>query len=174
MIAAAGIFAAGLFAWSFLEYAIHGWLGHRMGGPVHAMHAAHHGDPGRVFAIGAWPAIAIALAAAIRFGGLGPTTIFFLGAATGFAAYEIEHYRMHFARPACRYEARMRARHLAHHGRAPERCFGVTVALWDRIFASEPEPDELARMNEAARAIAPLAGRSNLGRIIHACGGRGA
>lgn len=172
MLAAAASFAAGLFAWTFLEYAIHGWIGHRLGGPAHAMHDAHHRDPGRVFAIGAWPPLAIALAAAIHFGGFGPATTLFLGTAAGFALYEIEHYRIHFVRPACGYEARLRARHLGHHYRAPARCLGVTSALWDRVFASEPEADEIARMGAAADAVAPLPSRSNLGRIVHAFGGR--
>jgi sterol desaturase/sphingolipid hydroxylase (fatty acid hydroxylase superfamily) len=166
MLFGAFIFAAGLFAWTLLEYAIHGWMGHRMAGAVQRMHAAHHRDPARVFAIGAWPPVAAALIAAVYFGGFSSATIFLLGAAAGFAVYEIEHYRIHFARPACAYEARMRALHLAHHYAAPGRCFGVTVAWWDRVFGSEAPARETARMIAAEPSIAPLAGRSNLGRII--------
>jgi sterol desaturase/sphingolipid hydroxylase (fatty acid hydroxylase superfamily) len=170
MLFGAFVFAAGWFAWTLLEYAIHGWMGHRMGGAVHRMHAAHHRDPARVFAVGAWPPVAVVLIAAVYFGGFNPATILFLGAATGFAVYEIEHYRIHFARPACAYEARLRARHLGHHYAAPARCFGVTVAWWDRIFGSEAPADELPRMTAAEPSIAPLAGRSNFGWIIRGFG----
>ncbi len=169
MLFGAFVFTAGWFAWTPLEYAIHGWLGHRMNGVVHAMHDAHHRDPARVFAVGAWPPLAAALAGSVYFSGFNPATIFFLGAAAGFAAYEIEHYRIHFARPACAYEARMRARHLGHHYAAPARCFGVTVAWWDRIFGSEAPAEERARMAAAEPSLAPLAGRSNLGWIIRGC-----
>jgi hypothetical protein len=50
----AGLFIAGLLGWTFLEYAIHGWTGHRLATFVTPLHNVHHRDPRAVFALGAW------------------------------------------------------------------------------------------------------------------------
>ena len=75
--------------------------------------------------------------------------IFYGGIVCGFAIYEYVHYRIHFAKPSCAAEERLRARHLAHHTREPDAIFGVTTRLWDVVFGTEPEP---ARMRELAAA----------------------
>ena len=48
------IFAAGLFAWTIVEYVIHGVLGHAHRTFVTELHNVHHRDPRAVFAMGAW------------------------------------------------------------------------------------------------------------------------
>jgi sterol desaturase/sphingolipid hydroxylase (fatty acid hydroxylase superfamily) len=156
-----GLFALGLFAWTLLEYAIHGWMGHRFATFVSPIHAAHHRDPHAVFAIGAWlPALApllVGLACDVR-----GFSLVYCGILSGLAGYETLHYRIHFCAPACRAEARLRTRHLIHHYCAPTLCYGVTNALWDRIFATEPVHDAAARMATQVGGIPPLEGRSNL------------
>jgi dihydroceramide fatty acyl 2-hydroxylase len=166
MLADAVILAAGLFAWTLLEYLIHGILSHRLRTFASPLHDVHHRDPHAVFTVGAWiPVALVGLGALMLFGGA-PGVIFLTGMVAGFAAYETLHYRMHFARPSCAWEARLRARHLAHHYRAPEEIFGVTTALWDRVFSSEPAPARMRELGDGVASIAPLAGRSNARYIV--------
>ncbi len=162
------IFVAGVFAWTLLEYVIHGVLGHAHRTFVTVMHDVHHRDPHAVFALGAWIPIAVVMLGGWYLFGVAPAMIFLGGIVAGFAAYEIIHYRMHFTKPAVSIEASLRARHLAHHFREPDRIFGVTTPLWDHVFGSAPTSDQMRTLREAGTRIAPLGGRSNLGRIIHA------
>jgi hypothetical protein len=69
---------------------------------------------------------------------------------------------MHFRAPSCRVEARMRTRHLIHHYCAPALCFGVTTALWDRVFRTTPSGANGALLAARVASIAPLEGSSNL------------
>jgi sterol desaturase/sphingolipid hydroxylase (fatty acid hydroxylase superfamily) len=165
------IFAAGLFVWTFLEYAIHGWLAHRWQTFAAPLHDVHHRDPRAVFAVGAWVPTVVVLAALLAYAGFTEGVIFLGGIVAGFIAYETLHYRFHFARPATRWEARLRARHLAHHRFAPDAIFGVTTALWDRVFHTEPAPTLMRKLSERAATIAPLAGPSNA-RLLLSLGRR--
>lgn len=166
MIVDALVFAAGLFAWTLVEYVIHGVLGHVYRTFVTPLHDLHHRDPRAVFALGAWIPTAVVLIGAWAIFGLAPGVIFYGGIVCGFAIYEYVHYRIHFAAPASALEARIRARHLAHHMSDPDEIFGVTSRIWDVAFGTEPEPQRRRELAAAGARVAPLAGRSNLGRIV--------
>jgi sterol desaturase/sphingolipid hydroxylase (fatty acid hydroxylase superfamily) len=156
---------SGLFAWTFIEYLIHGWLSHTFCTFVTPLHAVHHRDPHAVFTIGGWIPVAVAWAVfAILFGWC-PGVIFFSGAVLGFAAYEVIHYRIHFCCPAGSIEHYLRSRHLAHHERYPKQCFGVTSPLWDYVFRTEPIDDRIAELCKAMASRAPLTGPSNLHKL---------
>ena len=92
--------------------------------------------------------------------------IFLFGIVAGFAGYEWLHYRMHFALPSNAVEARLRARHLAHHLREPDAIFGVTTPIWDIVFGTEPTPERMRELAVEGARVAPLSGSSNLGRVI--------
>jgi sterol desaturase/sphingolipid hydroxylase (fatty acid hydroxylase superfamily) len=160
------VFAVGLFAWTLVEYVIHGVLGHAHRTFVTPLHEVHHRDPRAVFALGAWIPVAVVLAAAWAIFGAALGVIFFGGIVAGFGCYEVLHYRIHFSRPCGAIEERLRARHLAHHFREPDAIFGVTTRLWDVVFGTEPEPRRMQELAEAGAAIVPLSGVSNLGRVI--------
>jgi dihydroceramide fatty acyl 2-hydroxylase len=153
--------ALGLFAWTLLEYVIHGPLSHLWATPVAPLHDVHHRDPHAVFTVGAWIPTAIIYALIVALFGIRPSTLFLTGLVLGFAAYEWIHYRIHFARPVTAFEARLRARHLAHHFSAPDACLGVTSALWDRAFGTEPEPAKMRALAASVAGIGPLGGPSN-------------
>src|ERR1700719_2468628 len=53
MLTDALVFIAGLFAWTLLEYVIHGVLGHAHRTFVSGLHEVHHRDPRAGFALGA-------------------------------------------------------------------------------------------------------------------------
>lgn len=156
-----GLFIAGLLGWTFLEYAIHGWMGHRFATFVNPLHHVHHRDPRAVFALGAWlPALLPLLVGAAR--GARGWTIFYAGILAGFAAYEVLHYRMHFRAPACRAETWLRTRHLVHHYCAPALNFGVTTALWDCVFKTSASGANADALAARVASVAPLEGHSNL------------
>ncbi len=157
---------AGLFAWTLVEYVIHGVLGHAHRTFVTPMHDVHHRDPHAVFALGAWIPTAIILAGAITWFGLAPGVVFYGGIVCGFAVYEYVHYRIHFVSPANAVEERLRARHLAHHLKEPDAIFGVTTRIWDVVFGTEPEPARMRELAAVGGRVAPLAGPSNLARVI--------
>jgi sterol desaturase/sphingolipid hydroxylase (fatty acid hydroxylase superfamily) len=156
-----GLFGAGLLTWTFLEYAIHGWMGHRFATLVTSLHHVHHRDPRAVFALGAWLPALLPILVGAALGARG-WTIFYGGVLAGFALYEVLHYRIHFRAPLCRAEARMRTRHLIHHYCAPALCFGVTTVLWDRVFRTAPSGADGAALAARVAPIAPLEGPSNV------------
>ncbi len=166
MVMSATAFTAGLLSWTLLEYLIHGVLGHLYNTFVTPLHAVHHRDPRAVFAIGAWiPSLAV-MALLLAVFGLAAEVLFYLGLLCGFFAYEIEHYRLHFAHRLLRFERRLRERHLVHHLRRSTMCLGVVSDLWDRIFGTEPDSQELAALCASVRNIAPLGGPSNLALLL--------
>ena len=160
------MFALGLFAWTLVEYTIHGFLSHVFETPISSLHYAHHRDPHAVFTAGAWAPVAIVSAIVFAIFGLTPGSAVWLGTVAGFFCYELFHYRIHFARPLCAFEEHMRTRHLAHHVRAPEQIFGVTNRIWDRIFGSEPDDARLTEMQASVAMTAPLTGRTNFRRVF--------
>jgi sterol desaturase/sphingolipid hydroxylase (fatty acid hydroxylase superfamily) len=166
MAAGAILFAAGVFAWTLVEYVIHGVLSHRLRTFASPLHDVHHRDPRAVFTAGAWVPVALATVAGLGFFGLAPAMLFCLGVVAGFIGYEAIHYRIHFARPRSRWEAELRTRHLAHHLRTPGEIFGVTTALWDRAFGTQPAPPRMHELERAAADIAPLSGPSNWRRAF--------
>ena len=159
------MFAAGLFAWTLIEYAIHGWVGHLIAASA-PMHLVHHTDPWRVFAIRTWIPIGVVLIACVALWGITPATMVVFGILAGMVVYEGLHYRIHFAQPRGRLEGYLRERHLVHHYRAPKRCFGVTSALWDWVFRSGVEKNEMRQLRASVRDVPPIAGRSNLGYLV--------
>lgn len=165
MIVDAIIFGAGVFAWTLVEYVIHGVLGHAHRTFVTGLHNVHHRDPRAVFALGAWIPTAVVLIGAWVMFGLAPGVIFYGGIVTGFGLYEYVHYRIHFARPRFAVEARLRARHLAHHMSEPDAIFGVTTRIWDVVFGTEPEPERMRELAAAGARVPVLSGSSNLGRV---------
>lgn len=160
------MFAIGLFAWTFLEYVIHGFLSHIFTTFATPLHDEHHRDPHAVFTVGAW--MPTALISLLVFGifGMTPTTTIWLGVIAGFLSYEFLHYRMHFVRPICALEDRMRTRHLAHHFRVPTAIFGVTNDIWDRALGSEPAAARLESMRASVAHTQPLLGPSNFRLIL--------
>jgi sterol desaturase/sphingolipid hydroxylase (fatty acid hydroxylase superfamily) len=167
MVGDVALFVVGMFVWTFLEYLIHGWLSHTFRTFAMRLHAAHHRDAHAVFTVRAWiPIAAIWTIMAVLFRST-PWIILCSGAVAGFAGYETIHYRIHFCRPRGPAENYLRSRHLVHHQHYPNRCFGVTCALWDLAFGTEPMGIEMAALRESMRSRAPLAGRTNLYKLKH-------
>jgi sterol desaturase/sphingolipid hydroxylase (fatty acid hydroxylase superfamily) len=168
MILKGAIFIAGLLSWTLLEYAIHGVMAHLLKTFVTPIHLEHHRDPHAVFAIGSWIPSILALAALYHLFGFAPGVVFYAGLFCGFCIYEILHYRFHFAPNLTPWERHLRAHHLVHHLRRPKMCLGVTTSFWDRVFGTEPSPEESAVLCASVKNVAPLSGPSNLHSLISA------
>ena len=158
-------FAIGIFLWTFLEYLIHGWLSHTFRTFATPLHAVHHRDAHAVFTVRAWIPIAIVWAILALFFRWTSWVIMFSGILVGFAGYEAVHYRIHFRRPRGPVEDYLRSRHLVHHEYYANRCFGVTSALWDLAFGTEPMDAAMTALCESMRSRAPLAGPTNLRKL---------
>jgi len=167
VIVSSAIFLGGLFAWTFLEYVIHGWMSHVYETFATPLHGAHHKDPSAVFTLGAWPPTIIVWLCLYLWSGWSPGVIFYSGVVCGFIAYEFFHYRIHYANPSNLFEATLRSHHLIHHMRRPDACFGVTTTMWDRAFGSELGDRDLAELTETVSHIAPLTQPSNLRRVVN-------
>jgi len=173
MLVMAVSFVAGLLSWTLLEYVIHGWMAHLHNTFVTPIHAVHHRDPRAVFAIRAWPGTIAVFALLLGLFGLAPGVIFYFGLFCGFAAYEVLHYRLHFARHLMAFERRLRDHHLVHHLRRPMMCLGVVTSFWDKVFGTQPAQEELTALYASVKNVAPLAGPSNLHQLVSSIVARG-
>jgi 4-hydroxysphinganine ceramide fatty acyl 2-hydroxylase len=135
------VFGAGLFAFSFAEYAIHRWLFHGRTGPMRAIHQSHHDQPHDHVAL---PCISSPVVSVLVWWGLstavGPViaSFFWCGFLTGYVVYGTVHHLEHSIRitalPA-RWMQRRWAIHAVHH-RLVGSNFGVTTSFWDRVFGT--------------------------------------
>jgi sterol desaturase/sphingolipid hydroxylase (fatty acid hydroxylase superfamily) len=163
----ATIFIGGLIAWTFVEYVIHAWLGHRFNTFVKPIHDVHHRYPNAVFTIGAWIPLGLIWLGGLILFGITPAIMFYSALMAGFILYEAMHYRVHFSTPSCLIEVKLRARHLIHHYNDSNRCFGVTSPLWDIAFGTELMGARMRQNLAAVAATPPLKGRTNLRRLIY-------
>jgi sterol desaturase/sphingolipid hydroxylase (fatty acid hydroxylase superfamily) len=165
MVENAALFVSGVFVWTFLEYLIHGWLSHTFRTFAMPLHAVHHRDASAVFTIRAWIPLAVLWAIVALLLPWTPWAILLSGVLAGFAGYEAIHYRLHFCYPRGRVETYLRSRHMVHHEYYADQCFGVTSALWDLVFGTEPMGTAAAVMRESTRTKPPLTGRTNFYKL---------
>jgi sterol desaturase/sphingolipid hydroxylase (fatty acid hydroxylase superfamily) len=130
---------AGLFAWTFIEYAVHRWVYHRV--PLfETYHDAHHEAPEEL--VGAPSFFAIGVILALFFvpvlpAGLLVASGFGCGVLLGYIAYMIVHHLSHHLRPkpgSWLYGARIR--HMAHHFHREPGNYGIITPLWDHVFST--------------------------------------
>lgn len=140
---------AGLTAWSFAEYWLHRGPMHRPRArdPLGAQHRAHHVDPAATDPVARSAGVlGMAALGAVITRPLSATSRGFadgaaVGWALGYAAYDRLHWNVHHRAPRRADDARRR-RHLDHHVH-PGRNFGVTTSVWDRVFGTFVEVDEV-------------------------------
>lgn len=131
----------GLATWSLAEYVLHRWgFHHHRTDPVTSLvareHRLHHRAPLRTSPMMrtlAWLGVAVLGSPILLVGGTGSVALL-AGWCLGYTAYDQVHWRAHHRAAANRYERWVRARHRQHHFGQPQRNFGVTSAVWDRVF----------------------------------------
>jgi sterol desaturase/sphingolipid hydroxylase (fatty acid hydroxylase superfamily) len=132
---------AGMFAFSFIEYAIHRWMFHSPASFMSPLHDAHHDAPVDATALPCITSAVVALASwAVMYplAGAGVTSFFLCGVMTGYFWYAVLHHLEHHisinSLPS-RWLQRRWATHSVHH-RLPHTNFGVTTSLWDRLLGT--------------------------------------
>ena len=141
------LFIAGMFFWTFAEYALHRWIFHYVhDAPVmktihYAIHGYHHNAPrdAKRLYMPPIPAIVILL---IFFGlfylTMGNAAWFFLpGFEIGYLMYASVHYGVHTRKPPKRLK-HLWLHHQLHHHKYPNLAFGVSNTFWDKVFRTMP------------------------------------
>jgi sterol desaturase/sphingolipid hydroxylase (fatty acid hydroxylase superfamily) len=141
------IVVAGLMTWSFLEYAIHNWVGHLCKGrnEVSREHLRHHADSAYFAPWSKKLLLAGLILSAIWVGGtlLGATwavNAYVSTIVTGWLGYEWLHRRLHTHAPRTALGRWARRHHLHHHFASPARNHGVSSPIWDHVFRTYDRP----------------------------------
>jgi 4-hydroxysphinganine ceramide fatty acyl 2-hydroxylase len=141
-------FFIGLFVWTFTEYIMHRFVFHyvpknKIGLRLHFIfHGVHHDYPSDAKRLVLPPSVSIPLATAFYFlfDVILPANYifgFFPGFILGYLFYDISHYAIHHFNFKGNIWKKIKQHHMLHHYQAPERGFGVSSPLWDKIFRSD-------------------------------------
>ncbi len=142
-------FIAGLFIWTFTEYAMHRFVFHFK--PRNSFqerisflfHGVHHAQPQCKTRLVMPLPVSIPLALAfyglfylilnilLRVNWLDPL---FSGFVTGYLIYDLTHYATHHFPMRSGYLKFLKRYHMQHHYKAPDKLFGVSSPIWDYVF----------------------------------------
>jgi sterol desaturase/sphingolipid hydroxylase (fatty acid hydroxylase superfamily) len=133
--------AAGVIAWTLIEYVIHRFVFHQM--PVFSpMHGAHHDAPLAFVGTPTWLSLGVIFGAvflpAWALGSFNTASGLTVGVMAGFFWYGVVHHAIHHRKPrmiARRLIVASR-RHSQHHYSTQAGNFGVTTLFWDRVFGT--------------------------------------
>ena len=142
------LYVGGIFAWTAAEYFLHRFVFHyhptsEWGKRLHfIMHGVHHDYPNDSMRLVMPPSVSIPLAFVFYFGfgalmGASLTAPFFAGFVTGYLAYDMLHYAVHHANWENKWFMAIKAHHLKHHFKDPDKGYGVSSALWDKIVGTD-------------------------------------
>jgi sterol desaturase/sphingolipid hydroxylase (fatty acid hydroxylase superfamily) len=140
----------GLFAWTLTEYIMHRFVFHfepksAVGKRLHFLfHGVHHDYPNDAMRLVLPPSISIPLATGFYFlfYAVLPATYldgFFAIFLAGYLVYDISHYALHHSKFNNRFWKKLKHHHMQHHYADPTKGYGVSSALWDKIFRSDFE-----------------------------------
>lgn len=144
----AGLFLAGIFAWTITEYVMHRYVFHfhpkaKWAQRLHfIMHGVHHDYPNDSMRLVLPPAVSIPLALFFYFtfrALLGEELVFpfFAGFVLGYLFYDMLHYSVHHVNSNNKIFVALKTHHLKHHFKDPDKGFGVSSPLWDLVARSE-------------------------------------
>lgn len=142
-----GYFVVGYFAWTLIEYLMHRFVFHFINeSPFvrrfhYIFHGIHHEFPNEEKRTMMPPVPGLLISGLylgivyLIFGNNG----FFItsGIVAGYLTYSSLHYSIHIFNPPA-FLRPLWTHHLIHHFQDPERAFGVSTRLWDRIFGTMP------------------------------------
>jgi sterol desaturase/sphingolipid hydroxylase (fatty acid hydroxylase superfamily) len=136
--------ALGLLFWTLTEYTMHRYVFHYQATSkigkylVFLFHGIHHDDPQDPTRLVMPPVVSLTLGFAF-FGlfqwTMGPSgTPFFCGFIAGYLVYDYLHFAIHHFRPRTAWGKALKEHHMKHHFIAHGAKWGVSSALWDRVF----------------------------------------
>jgi len=143
-----GLYIAGLFTWSFFEYATHRWFYHtifknrKVQWFLEAFHLHHHHNLTDYRVLNAGLLLVYPLGLFFWLGmylftfDLELASWFGLGILTYYFFYENVHYFIHFKVYESGYMKFIQKYHLYHHYKRWHKNFGNTVTFWDKLFGT--------------------------------------
>ena len=143
-------FLLGLFLWTISEYLLHRFLfhmpvkGQKAERIVFLFHGVHHAQPQMKTRLVMPPVVSIPLAA-IFFGLFYVIFAFlfqapqwvspvFSGFIIGYLIYDLTHYATHHFPMRSGYLKFIKRYHMQHHYKTPNKRFGVSSPIWDKVF----------------------------------------
>ncbi|MET6999574.1 sterol desaturase family protein [Chitinophaga defluvii] len=168
------VFIGAMLFWSFFEYIMHRFMFHfssdspRLQRIIYVMHGNHHEyprDKQRLFMPPVPSLILASVIFALMYLFMGPVTfMFFPGFMLGYLIYGSMHYAIHAWNPPIKLLKPLWRNHHLHHYKSDEKGFGVSSAVWDRVFGTffdlevEKEDKEKVRqlMFEKKRENTPI------------------
>lgn len=145
-----GSFVLGLLTWSFAEYALHNWVGHRSKGKNHFSreHLTHHARSHYFTAtsekvmVGTTVVSLVAVVTGFVVGWVLGIS-YALGLGVAYLGYEVLHRRIHTHAPINAYGQWARKHHFFHHFGDSRMNHGVTSPLWDIVFGTYVKPETI-------------------------------
>ena len=143
------MFFLGLFVWTLVEYIMHRFLFHYTPPDkpwalrLHFIfHGVHHDYPSDAKRLVLPPSVSIPLATAFYFlfnYFLPPNYIygFFPAFLLGYLFYDETHYAIHHFNFKGSIWKKIKQHHMLHHYQDPDKGYGVSSPLWDKIFRSD-------------------------------------
>lgn len=142
------LFGGGLVLWTVIEYLFHRFVFHyepsgKFGRKIHFMiHGVHHSYPNDSLRLVMPPILSIPLSTGFYFLFLfifgASNSAIFSGFILGYLCYDMMHYATHHAHfIKANWFIRVKQHHMRHHFQDPDNGFGVSSALWDKVFQTE-------------------------------------
>ena len=149
-------FVAGWFCWTFIEYFIRRfWLHRKENADYHnSNYFFHHTKPQQIFTAAVKRLIILSFALLLIFFSFSISVYLLLpaGIFTGYALYGYMHVWIY--KPwAVRWFRKLREFHMQHHCGHTEKCFGVTVTWWDRLFNTIPHSEKIISRTAGIRVV---------------------
>jgi sterol desaturase/sphingolipid hydroxylase (fatty acid hydroxylase superfamily) len=145
---------AGMCLWTLLEYTVHRYVfhfhprGQRMKRLVFLFHGIHHAQPQCKTRLVMPPAVSVPgaiLVYSLLYYGLGKllglqfwVDPLMAGLALGYLIYDLTHYATHHFPMRWGFLKFLKRYHMQHHYKTPDKRFGVSSPLWDRVFGTLP------------------------------------
>jgi len=143
-------FFGGLLVWTFTEYALHRFVFHyvpkgRWGQRLHFIfHGVHHDFPNDRLRLVMPPSVSVPLALGFYFAfrALLPAVWlppFFAAFLVGYLCYDMSHYAFHHMPLRHPLLKKMKQHHMRHHYQEPDKGYGVSSVLWDKLMHTDFE-----------------------------------
>ncbi len=143
----------GIFVWTITEYSLHRFIFHfnaksEFGKRIHFIfHGVHHDYPMDSRRLVMPPSVSIPLAAlfyylfSLIFGTL-LVAPFFVGFIAGYLFYDLTHYAVHHFNIHNKFWLALKKHHIRHHFQDPDKGYGVSSPLWDKIIGTDFPPQK--------------------------------
>jgi 4-hydroxysphinganine ceramide fatty acyl 2-hydroxylase len=143
------LFISGIFVWTFVEYIMHRFVFHYAPANkpwaqrIHFIfHGVHHDYPSDAKRLVLPPSVSIPLATIFYFLFIAILPVnyvfgFFPGFILGYLFYDLSHYAIHHFNFKGAIWKKIKQHHMLHHYQDPDKGYGVSSPLWDKIFRSD-------------------------------------